>query len=126
MTQIKSSLCKLLKFITTNLAPFVTAKLIIIKKKIKNPLFEWVNINDNIKAYIETKKTKDQLMRRMHASVHGHLVVGAKAFLIIWEEINYLRILAKILKNPIVYPIFYIAYEIVALPLYLKSKYLNR
>ena len=29
------------------------------KKKIKNPLFEWVNINDNIKAYIETKKTKD-------------------------------------------------------------------
>jgi predicted DCC family thiol-disulfide oxidoreductase YuxK len=96
------------------------------KKKIKNPLFEWVNINDNIKAYIETKKTKDQLMRRMHASVHGHLVVGAKAFLIIWEEINYLRILAKILKNPIVYPIFFIAYEIVALPLYLKSKYLNR
>jgi predicted DCC family thiol-disulfide oxidoreductase YuxK len=51
------------------------------KKKIKNPLFEWVNINDNIKAYIETKKTKDQLMRRMHASVHGHLIVGAKAFL---------------------------------------------
>jgi predicted DCC family thiol-disulfide oxidoreductase YuxK len=37
------------------------------KKKIKNPLFEWVDINDNIKAYIETKKTKDQLMRRMHA-----------------------------------------------------------
>jgi predicted DCC family thiol-disulfide oxidoreductase YuxK len=65
------------------------------KKKIKNPLFEWVNINDNIKAYIETKKTKDQLMRRMHALVHGHLVVGAKAFLIIWEEINYLRVLAK-------------------------------
>ena len=126
MTQIKSSLCKLLKFITTNLAPFVTAKLIIIKKKIKNPLFEWVDINDNIKAYIETKKTKDQLMRRMHALVHGHLVVGAKAFLIIWEEINYLRVLAKILKNPIVYPIFFIAYEIVALPLYLKSKYLNR
>ena len=125
MTQIKSFLCKLLKFITTNLAPFVTAKLIIIKKKIKNPLFEWVNINDNIKAYIETKKTKDQLMRRMHALVHGHLVVGAKAFLIIWEEIKYLRILAKILRNPIVYPIFFIAYEIVALPLYLKAKYLK-
>ena len=85
-----------------------------------------MNINDNIKAYIETKKTKDQLMRRMHALVHGHLVVGAKAFLIIWEEINYLRVLAKILKNPIVYPIFFIAYEIAALPLYLKSKYLNR
>jgi hypothetical protein len=126
MTQIKSSLCRLLKFITTNLAPFVTAKLIIIKKKIKNPLFEWVDINDNIKAYIETKKTKDQLMRRMYALVHGHLVVGAKAFLIIWEEINYLRVLAKILKNPIVYPIFFIAYEIVALPLYLKSKYFSR
>ncbi len=96
------------------------------KKKIKNPLFEWVNINDNIKAYIETKKTKDQLMRRMHAMVHGHLVVGAKAFLIIWEEINYLRILAKILRNPIIYPFFFVAYEIVALPLYLKSKYFSR
>jgi hypothetical protein len=57
--------------------------------------------------------------------VHGHLVVGAKAFLIIWEEINYLRILAKILKNPIVYPFFFIAYEIAALPLYLKAKYLK-
>jgi hypothetical protein len=65
-------------------------------------------------------------MRRMHALVHGHLVVGAKAFLIIWEEIKYFKILAKIFKNPIVYPIFFIAYEIVALPLYLKSKYLNR
>jgi len=61
----------------------------------------------------------------MHASVHGHLVVGAKAFLIIWEEIKYLRILAKILKNQIVYPIFFIAYEIAALPLYLKAKYLK-
>ena len=30
------------------------------KKKIKNPLFEWVNIHNNIKAYIETKRTKDQ------------------------------------------------------------------
>jgi predicted DCC family thiol-disulfide oxidoreductase YuxK len=96
------------------------------KRKIKNPLFEWVNIHDNIKAYIETKKTKDQLMRRMHALVHGHLVVGAKVFLIIWEEIDYLKILAKVLGNPIIYPLFFIAYEVVALPLYIKSKLLNR
>ncbi|WP_099339909.1 thiol-disulfide oxidoreductase DCC family protein [Candidatus Fonsibacter ubiquis] len=96
------------------------------KKKIKNPLFEWVNIHNNIKAYIETKKTKDQLMRRMHALVHGQLYQGAKVFLIIWEEIDYLRILAKILSNPIIYPLFFIIYEIIALPLYLKNKYLNR
>jgi predicted DCC family thiol-disulfide oxidoreductase YuxK len=96
------------------------------KRKIKNPLFEWVNIHDNIKAYIETKKTKDQLMRRMHALVHGHLVVGAKVSLIIWEEIDYLKILAKVLGNPIIYPLFFIAYEVVALPLYIKSKLLNR
>ena len=96
------------------------------KKRIKNPLFEWVNIHDNIKANIETKKTKDQLMRRMHALVHGHLVVGARVILIIWEELDYFRILAKILGNPIIFPIFYIAYEIVALPLYLKNKLLNR
>ena len=88
--------------------------------------FEWVNIHDNVKAYIETKKTKDQLMRRMHALVHGHLVVGAKVFLIIWEEIDYLRVLAKILGNPIIYPLFFIAYEVVALPLYLKNKLFNR
>ena len=96
------------------------------KKKITSPLFEWVNINDNIKAYIETKRTKDQLMRRMHALVHGHLVVGAKVFLIIWEEIDHFKILAKIFGNPIIYPFFFIFYEIVALPLYLKSKYLSR
>jgi hypothetical protein len=82
-----------------------------------------VNINDNIKAYIETKKTKDQLMRRMHASVHGHLVVGAKVFLIIWEEIDNFKILAKIFRNPVLYPLFFLIYEIVALPLYLKAKY---
>lgn len=96
------------------------------KKKITSPLFEWVNINDNIKAYIETKRTKDQLMRRIHALVHGHLVVGAKVFLIIWEEIDHFKILAKILGNPIIYPLFFIFYEIVALPLYLKNKYLSR
>jgi len=93
------------------------------KKKISNPLFEWVNIRNNIKAYIETKKTEDQLMRRMHAMVHGNLVVGAKVFLIIWEQIDYFRILAKIFKNPILYPIFFLVYEIVALPLYFKAKY---
>ena len=93
------------------------------KKKINNPLFEWVNINDNIKAYIETKKTKDQLMRRMHALVHGHLVIGAKVFLIICEEIDNFKILAKIFGNPIIYPLFFIFYEILALPLYLKAKY---
>ena len=65
-------------------------------------------------------------MRRMHALVHGHLVVGAKVFLIIWEEIDYFRILAKILGNPIIYPLFFIAYEVVALPLYLKNKLFNR
>ena len=96
------------------------------KKKIKSPLFEWVNIHDNVKAYIETKRTKDQLMRRMHAMVHGQLMVGAKVFLIIWEEIDHLKILAKILGNPILYPIFFITYEVIALPLYLKNKYLNR
>jgi len=26
------------------------------KTKIQNPLIQWVNINDNISAYIETKK----------------------------------------------------------------------
>jgi hypothetical protein len=69
-------------------------------------------------------------MRRMHASVHGHLVVGAKAFLIIWEEIdNYLRILAKILGNPIMYTQFFFLLLMklwLALPLYIKSKYFNR
>jgi predicted DCC family thiol-disulfide oxidoreductase YuxK len=82
------------------------------KKRIKNPLFEWVNIHDNAKAYIETKKTKDQLMRRMHASVHGHLVVGAKVFLIIWEEIDNFKILAKILGNPYLPKCIYILKEV--------------
>jgi hypothetical protein len=61
----------------------------------------------------------------MHASVNGHLVVGAKVFLIIWEEIENFKILAKIFGNPILYPLFFLIYEIVALPLYLKAKYLK-
>ena len=55
-------------------------------------------------------------MRRMHALVHGQLYQGAKVFLIIWEEIDYLRILAKILGNQIIYQLFFIIYEIIALP----------
>ncbi len=50
------------------------------KKKISNPLFEWVNIRNNIKVYIETKKTEDQLMRRMHAMVHGKSSCRCKSF----------------------------------------------
>ena len=95
------------------------------KNKIKNPLIQWVNINDNISAYIETKKTKDQLMRRMHAMVNGELIAGAKVFLIIWNEIDRFKTLAKILKQPILFQVFFIIYEAIALPLYLKNKIFN-
>ena len=95
------------------------------KKKITSPLFEWVNINDNIKAYIETKRTKDQLMRRMHARVNGELIAGARVFLIIWNEIDGFKKLAKILRQPILFQVFFIIYEAIALPLYLKNKIFN-
>ena len=95
------------------------------KTKIKNPLIQWVDINDNISAYIETKKTKDQLMRRMHALVNGQLVAGARVFLIIWNEMAEFKTLAKIVGKPILFQIFFVVYEIVALPLYLKNKFFN-
>ena len=95
------------------------------KTKIKNPLIQWVNINDNISAYIETKKTKDQLMRRMHAMVNGELIAGAKVFLIIWNEMAEFKTVAKIVGKPVLFQIFFVVYEIVALPLYLKNKFFN-
>lgn len=95
------------------------------KAKIQNPLIQWVNINDNISACLETKKTEDQLMRRMHAMVNGQLIVGAKVFLIIWNEIDGFKTLAKILKQPILFQVFFIIYEAIALPLYLKNKIFN-
>ncbi len=76
-------------------------------------------------TYIETKKTKDQLMRRMHAMVNGELIAGAKVFLIIWNEIDRFKTLAKILKQPILFQVFFIIYEAIALPLYLKNKIFN-
>jgi predicted DCC family thiol-disulfide oxidoreductase YuxK len=95
------------------------------KTKINNPFIEWVNIHDNIAAYIETKKTKDQLMRRMHAMVDGKLISGAKVFLIIWNEMQGWRILAKVLKQPVLFQFFTIVYEVIALALYLKNKIFN-
>jgi len=95
------------------------------KSKINNPLIQWININDNPSAYIETKKTKDQLMRRMHARVNGELIAGARVFLIIWNEMRGFKTLAKILRQPVLFQIFFIVYELIALPLYLKNKIFN-
>ena len=44
----------------------------------------------------------------------------------IWEEIDNFKILAKILGNPLIYPLFFLIYECLALPLYIKGKYFNR
>ena len=46
-------------------------------------------------------------------------------FIIIWNEIDRFKVLAKILKQPILFQVFFIIYEAIALPLYLKNKIFN-
>ena len=91
-------------------------------KKFADKSLEWVDITNNNEALFLTKKTKKDLLRRLHVISDGEVIVGAKAFLIIWSKIPKYKILFRIFRLKFFFYLFNIAYEITAYFLFLKNK----
>ena len=91
-------------------------------KKEKIEQINWIDITNNQKARLETKKNYKELLRRLHVEKNGKIFSGAKAFLLVWKNIPKYKFLYLILKLPVIFQIFSLLYEIVALILYLKNR----
>jgi len=90
------------------------------KQKIKE--IEWVDITNNTTAEKNTSKDDKTLLRRLHVEEDGQVFDGAKAFLLVWKKIPKYKFLYTFFKLPIIFTLFSIFYEIIALFLYLKNK----
>ena len=91
-----------------------------IRKNTKN--IKWIDISNNKEAEIELDKSARQLLRRLHVMHNSEVYEGAKAFIILWERLPGYRWLSKLASLPVLYQLFYITYEIVAIFLYLKNR----
>ena len=91
-----------------------------IRKNTKD--IKWVDISNNKESQIELNKSARQLLRRLHVMHNNKVYEGVSAFIVLWERLPGYRWLSKLVSLPILYQLFYIAYEIVAIFLYLKNR----
>ena len=92
-------------------------------KKINNTI-KWVDVITDINVISETNKSKKELIRRLHIKRDNRVYIGIDAFLLVWREIPRYRILAKIISLPVIYHTGWLIYELFAIFLYYKNKYL--
>ena len=90
------------------------------KQNIKK--IDWVDITNNVTAEKETLKDDKALLRRLHVKKDGKIFSGAEAFLLVWKNIPKYKFLYNFFRLPIIFQIFFIGYEIIAILLYLKNK----
>ena len=90
-------------------------------KKEKIQEIDWIDITDNTSATKETSKNNKELLRRLHVKDGEKILEGAEAFLLVWKKIPKYRLLYNFFKLPVIFNIFTVLYEIVALFLYLKN-----
>ena len=91
-------------------------------KKEKIDRINWIDITNNRTAKMETKKDYKQLLRRLHVEKDGKIFSGAKAFLLVWKNIPKYKVLYSIFSLPIIFQIFSVIYEIIALFLFFKNR----
>ena len=82
---------------------------------------DWVDITDNELAEQETSKDSKQLLRRLHVKDGEKVIGGAEAFLLLWKKMPKYKFLYNFFKLPVIFNIFTVLYEVVALFLYLKN-----
>ena len=83
---------------------------------------EWVDITNNKSAEIETQKNNKALLRRIHIKDGKKVIGGAEAFLLVWKKIPKYKFLYTFFKTPIIFTLFSLSYEVIALFLYLKNR----
>ena len=81
----------------------------------------YVDISKNKDEHIKHLSKKD-LFRRMHVYHDGKIISGSESFLVLWDTLPRWRYLSFFLKLPLLRQIWKIAYETLALLLYLKNK----
>ena len=81
----------------------------------------YVDISKNKDEHIKHLSKKD-LFRRMHIYHDGKIISGSESFLVLWDTLPRWRYLSFFLKLPLLRQIWKIAYETLALLLYLKNK----
>ena len=92
-------------------------------KKI-NKTISWADVITDRNVFHETKKSKKELIRRLHIKRDNKILSGLDAFLIVWREIPRYRILAKFVAIPVIYHLGWLIYEFLAIILFYKNKYL--
>ena len=91
-------------------------------KKEKIQEIDWVDITNNDLAEKETSRNSKELLRRLHIKDGEKIIQGAGAFLLLWKKIPKYKFLYNFFRLPIIFQIFFIGYEIIAILLYLKNK----
>ena len=83
----------------------------------------WLDINNLDESMELSGKTHKELLRRLHVIKNNKLYSGVKAFIILWGSIPKYRWLSKVISLPLIYHISVLAYELIAIVLYLKNYY---
>jgi len=89
------------------------------KKNLK--YIDWIDINTPSKDLELLGKSHKEMMRRLHVISQGKIYSGASAFIILWKNMPRYRLLSQFLNLPIIFHIFTMFYEIIALILYFKN-----
>ena len=89
------------------------------KKNIPNLI--WVDINNPSEDLKFLKKSRKEMMRRLHVIDDKTIYSGARAFIILWSNMPNYKLLSKILNLPIIFQVFNIFYEFIAFLLFIKN-----
>lgn len=75
-------------------------------------IFNWQDVNQDPDALLQDKISLSDALRLLHAKDDkGTLHIGVDAFILIWRELKYWRLLAFVISLPIIRQIAAFAYE---------------
>ena len=93
--------------------------------KKNNDQINFIDISESVDDHIK-HLSKKQLFRRMHVYHEGKILSGAESFLILWSKMPNFTWLSKLLSLPLLRQIWYVAYESLAIILFIKNFYLKK
>ncbi len=77
--------------------------------------FLWCDLHEESNLLERYNISREEALMALHAiNEQGHIYKGVDAFLVIWRELPYWRVLASIINFPIIYPLAKVAYKLFA------------